>query len=106
MDFPLAVTMRWGANMGALTLSGEWWRLLTYVFVHGGIIHIAFNMWCLWNLGALGESLYGRWTYAAIYLICGVGASLASVAWHPYVPSVALPEPSSDWLARSSRPSS
>jgi Flp pilus assembly protein TadD len=40
-------------------------------------------MWCLWNLGALAESLYGRWTYAAVYLICGVGSSLTSVAWHP-----------------------
>jgi rhomboid protease GluP len=45
-------------------------------------------MWCLWNLGSLAESLYGRWTYAAIYLICGVGGSLGSVAWHPGSPSV------------------
>jgi membrane associated rhomboid family serine protease len=88
MDFSPQETIRWGANWGPLTLSGEWWRLLTCVFVHGGIIHIAFNMWCLWNLGALAESLYGRWTYAAIYLMCGVGASLASVAWHPGAPSV------------------
>ncbi len=88
MDFPVRELVVWGANVGALTFSGEWWRLLTGVFVHGGLLHIAFNMWCLWNLGALCESLYGRWTYAAIYLICGVGASLASAAWHPYVPSV------------------
>lgn len=88
MDFSIQETIQWGANAGAYTLSGEWWRLLTCVFVHGGIIHIAFNMWCLWNLGALCESLYGRWTYAAIYLICGVGASLASVAWHPNGASV------------------
>lgn len=88
MDFSPQETIRWGANFGPYTLSGEWWRLLTCVFVHGGIIHIAFNMWCLWNLGALSESLYGRWTYAVIYLICGVGASLASVAWHPGAPSV------------------
>ncbi len=88
MDFPPAELVRWGGNLGALTISGEWWRLLTNVFVHGGVIHIAFNMWCLWNLGQLCESLYGRWTYACIYLICGVGASLASAGWHPYVPSV------------------
>ena len=87
-DFPWQETIRWGANFGPLTLSGEWWRLLTNVFVHGGIIHIGFNMWCLWYLGKLAESLYGRWTYAAIYLICGVGASLTSAAWHPYTPSV------------------
>jgi rhomboid protease GluP len=68
MDFPVRELIVWGANVGALTLSGE--------------------LWCLWNLGQLCESLYGRWTYAAVYLTCGVGASLASAAWHPYVPSV------------------
>jgi rhomboid protease GluP len=88
MDFPVRELVTWGANVGALTFSGEWWRLLTSVFVHGGLLHIAFNMWCLWNLGALCESLYGRWTYVAIYLICGVGASLASAACQPYTPSV------------------
>jgi len=88
MDFPGRELVRWGANLGVLTFTGEWWRLLTNVFVHGGLLHIAFNMWCLWNLGALCESLYGRWTYAAIYLLCGLGASLASAAWHPNVPSV------------------
>jgi rhomboid protease GluP len=88
MEFPIRELVQWGANVGALTFSGEWWRLITNVFVHGGLIHIAFNMWCLWNLGQLCESLYGRWTYGAIYLICGLGASLASAAWHPYVPSV------------------
>ena len=60
MEFSIPESIQWGANVGALTFSGEWWRLLTNVFVHGGIIHIAFNMWCLWNLGALCESLYGR----------------------------------------------
>src|SRR6202522_216935 len=88
MDFPLAESIRWGANAGGLTLSGEWWRLLTSVFVHGGLIHIAFNMWALWNLGQLCESLYGRWTYAAIYITCGLGASLASAARHPEIASV------------------
>jgi len=88
MDFPPQELVQWGANVGAFTLRGEWWRLLTCVFVHGGLIHIAFNMWCLWDLGALSESLYGRWTFAAIYLISGLGASLGSVIWNPYVMSV------------------
>lgn len=87
-EFPTLETIHWGANAGALTLSGEWWRLLTCVFVHGSVIHIAFNMWCLWNLGQLCESLYGRWTYIAVYLICGLGASLTSAAWNPYRASV------------------
>lgn len=88
MEFSTPESIQWGANIGALTFSGEWWRLLTCVFVHAGIIHIAFNMWCLWNLGALCESLYGRWTYAAVYLICGIGASLTSAGWNPYRASV------------------
>jgi rhomboid protease GluP len=75
--------VRWGANAGRLTLAGEWWRLLTCVFLHIGIIHLAFNMWCLWDLGALCESLYGSWTFGAVYLISGVGASLTSTAWRP-----------------------
>ena len=87
-EFSGAELIRWGANVGPLTLTGEWWRLLTCVFVHGGLLHIAFNMWCLWDLGALSESLYGRWTFTAVYLISGLGASLASVTWNPHVMSV------------------
>jgi rhomboid protease GluP len=78
----------WGANVGNYTLSGQWWRLLTYMFMHVGIMHIAFNMWCLWDLGALCESLYGHWTFGAIYLITGIGAGLTSVGWNPQVLSV------------------
>jgi len=88
LDFTGQMSVHFGANYGPDTLSGDWWRLLTYMFLHGGPFHIAMNMWCLWNLGALCESLYGRWTYAAIYLITGVGGGLASVAWNPHVLSV------------------
>ena len=81
-------SLLFGANYGPYTLTGQWWRLLTYMFMHGGILHIAFNMWCLWDLGALCESLYGRVTYGAIYLITGAAAGMASVAWNPAVLSV------------------
>jgi membrane associated rhomboid family serine protease len=87
MDFP-GHALLFGANYGPKTLTGQWWRLLTYMFMHGGILHIAINMWCLWDLGALCESLYGRWTYGTIYLITGVAAGLSSVAWNPGVLSV------------------
>jgi membrane associated rhomboid family serine protease/Flp pilus assembly protein TadD len=76
--------VHWGANSVPLTLSGDWWRLVTNIFLHMGFIHIALNMWCLWSLGTLAESLYGSWTYAAVYLICGVSGSVASAWWHPY----------------------
>jgi rhomboid protease GluP len=80
--------VRWGANYGPYTVSGQWWRLLTCVFVHGGLLHIGFNMWCLWSLGRLAESVYGHWTFATAYLICGLSASLASLIWNPVVLSV------------------
>src|ERR1700704_658922 len=80
--------VHWGANYGPFTLSGQWWRLLTCVFVHGSFLHIAFNMWCLWDLGSLAESLYGHWTFAVVYLLAGVGGSLGSVIWNPNVLSV------------------
>lgn len=74
--------LNWGANYGPYTLSGQWWRLLTSCFVHIGIIHIAFNMWCLWQLGGLAERLYGRVTFAFVYVLCGISGSLASLYWH------------------------
>ena len=47
------------ALFGPSVASGEWWRLVTATFVHAGIIHLATNMWCLYNLGLLGEPLLG-----------------------------------------------
>jgi rhomboid protease GluP len=82
-EFAPQLSIAFGANYGRFTLTGEWWRLLSYMFVHGSVLHIGFNMWCLWDLGALCESLYGRWTYFAIYIITGVGGGLASLAWNP-----------------------
>jgi rhomboid protease GluP len=88
IDFPGEIIRHFGANYGPDTLTGQWWRLVTYMFLHGGVMHILFNMWCLWDLGALCESLYGRWTFGAIYLTTGVAAGLASVGWNPLVLSV------------------
>ena len=84
----LELGIRLGANYGPYTVSGQWWRLLTYMFIHGGLLHIAFNMWCLWNLGILGEAVYGHWTFGAVYIVTGLAAGLNSLAWHFAVPSV------------------
>jgi rhomboid protease GluP len=78
----------WGANVGVLVLADhQWWRLVTSTFVHSGIIHIATNMWCLYNLGLLGEPLMGAFGIVAAYLLTGVVGNLLSVALHPGVVS-------------------
>ena len=74
--------IRWGANFGPLTLSGEYWRLVTAGFLHSGILHILFNMWCLWSLGQLAEKLFGKWQTFVIYLLTGIGGALLSIAYN------------------------
>jgi rhomboid protease GluP len=72
-----------GVNFGPLTISGEYWRLFTAGFLHGGIIHIGVNMWCLFSLGRLSERLFGKWQTFAIYMVTGVGGALLSIANNP-----------------------
>ncbi len=86
----MELSLRLGANYGPYTIGGQWWRLLTCMFLHGGLLHIAFNMWCLWNLGRLAESVYGHWTFGAVYLIAGLGASLGSLIWHSSKPVLSV----------------
>ena len=74
---------RWGANTGLQTLLFQPWRMLTSNYVHIGIVHILLNMWCLWNLGALAERIFDRWTYFLTYTFCGLFGSLVSLALHP-----------------------
>jgi rhomboid protease GluP len=77
--------VHWGANFGGYVLAGQWWRLLTAAFVHVGILHLATNMWCLWNLGLLGEPLLGPAGVVAVYALTGVAGNLLSTAVHPQV---------------------
>lgn len=81
------VHVRWGSNFGMLTASGEWWRLFTSMFLHFGIVHLAFNMFALWDAGRLAERLFGNWTFLAIYLLAGISGAALSLLWHPAVNS-------------------
>src|SRR5271155_5181791 len=72
--------LNWGADYGPyVLLLGEWWRLLTATFVHVGILHLATNMWCLWNLGLLGEPLVGPLGVFAAYILSGAAGNLLSI---------------------------
>jgi rhomboid protease GluP len=77
----------WGANFGPRTLGGQPWRLLSNVFVHFGILHLALNMFALWNAGALVERIFGPLAFGALYLAAGLIGSVASLAVHPQVVS-------------------
>jgi len=80
----LSQLLKWGADYGPYTLGhGQYWRILASNYVHIGIIHIALNMWCLWNLGALAERIFDRWTYALTYTACGIAGSILGLWWHP-----------------------
>ena len=83
MGFGGDLLIRWGGNFGPLTLSGDYWRLVTAGFVHGSILHFALNMWCLWSLGQLSERLFGSSITVAVYMLTGVGGALLSVGWNP-----------------------
>jgi rhomboid protease GluP len=75
--------VKWGADWGPYTLVNQPWRILTSNYVHIGVIHIALNMWCLWNLGALAERIFDRWTYVLTYTACGIAGSIVGVWWRP-----------------------
>ena len=77
--------LKWGADFGPFSLGGEPWRVLTSNYVHIGMFHILFNMWCLWNLGRLAERILGAWTYFITYTACGIAGSLVSLWIHPRV---------------------
>ncbi len=73
----------WGANFAPLTLGhGEIWRLFTSMFLHGSVMHLAINMYSLYSVGSMVEILCGRKKYLAIYLVCGLAGSVASVAFN------------------------
>jgi rhomboid protease GluP len=75
--------MRFGAdNAGSVLINGEWWRIVTAMFVHVGIIHLATNMWCLWNLGLLAEPLMGSAGVLAVYILTGAAGNLLSTLYN------------------------
>lgn len=74
--------IRYGANNGAATTGGEWWRLLTSAFMHFGLVHLLLNMWALFSVGGLLERLLGRALYLLLYLASAIGGGLLSIAWH------------------------
>lgn len=65
----------------AVVQGGEWWRLVTGAFLHGSIMHVAFNMFALYQVGNLVEQLFGRARFALLYAIALLASSAAVLAF-------------------------
>jgi rhomboid protease GluP len=81
------VLQAWGTNIGPLTTDGQWWRLVSSMFLHFGVFHLALNMWALYIGGRLAERIFGSGAFALIYFAAGIGGSLSSLLWNPAVNS-------------------
>ena len=72
----------WGGNLRLAVVNGQWWRLLTYQFLHGGIMHLLMNMFALLYIGLMLEPLLGKFRFASAYLLTGICAGLISIVVH------------------------
>jgi rhomboid protease GluP len=77
--------IRWGSDYAPLVVDGQWWRLVSSVFVHLGLAHIAVNMYALYQSGLVAERLFGSLRFFLLYLFAGVAGNMISELWNPLV---------------------
>ena len=73
--------LKFGANASYYTKNGEFYRLLTCIFLHAGIVHLICNMYSLYIIGPQVESFYGKLKYLFIFLFSGISGSILSLAF-------------------------
>ena len=78
LDIDGRTLLDFGAKYGP-AMSGQWWRLLTAGFLHGGVLHILMNSWVLFDVGAQVEEIYGVGRYLVIYFVSTITGFLASL---------------------------
>ena len=77
------VLILFGAKYTPLILAGEWWRLITPMFLHIGLIHLTMNSFALYYLGTAVERIFGRFRFLLIYLFAGFWGNVASFLFSP-----------------------
>ncbi len=77
--FQTDILVLYGAKINEKIFQGELWRLITPIFLHGSILHIAFNMYALHILGPRLERYYGHWRFLTLYLLSGFGGNVFSM---------------------------
>jgi rhomboid protease GluP len=78
----------WGGNFGPRTSNGEWWRLVSAMFLHASVLHLAINLSALAQIGATVERLVGRVALASVYVIAGILGGLLDLSLQPMSVSV------------------
>ncbi len=78
LDSNINVLVFLGAKVNYLIAQGEYYRLVTCMFLHGGLVHLAFNMYALYSLGPFIEKVYGKVKYLVIYFLAGIMSSIFS----------------------------
>jgi membrane associated rhomboid family serine protease len=77
--------VRW-VLYGPLVAHGGWYRLVTAMFLHASILHIAFNMYALWVIGTPVEQYLGRVRYLGLYFVSGLAGSAGGLLQAPHTP--------------------
>ncbi|SDQ11527.1 rhomboid family intramembrane serine protease [Carnobacterium viridans] len=77
----VATLVKYGAKFNPYIVLGEWWRLITPMFLHIGFIHLLMNSVILYYLGEQLEGMFGHLRFAGIYLLSGIAGNLASFAF-------------------------
>jgi rhomboid protease GluP len=72
------VSYRLGASLPLAYDLSQPWRLVTAIFLHGGLLHIGFNMWVLMDIGPMVEEMYGSARYLFLYVVTGIAGYLLS----------------------------
>lgn len=75
------VLIEYGAKYNPAILDGEWWRIISSMFLHIGVFHLFMNMLALYYLGLAVERIFGSWRFTAIYFLAGIGGGLTSFAF-------------------------
>ena len=76
--------MAFGVKSNPQIARGEWWRFITPIFIHIGMLHLFFNSYALWIVGPQVEKLYGAARFVILYVLTGVAGVYASYFYHPY----------------------
>src|SRR3954471_20883566 len=76
--------MAFGVKSNPEIAQGQWWRFVTPIFIHIGLLHLLFNSYALWIVGPQVEKLYGSASFAVLYVLTGIAGVAGSYLYHPY----------------------